>query len=559
PGSLKARPLDQIKYVVLNHTAVDPSVGVDRLAAAHQKRWGAILYQYFIAADGTILQTNPLDQSVDLTQPWPGQAANIAIAGDFTAQVPTAAQLAAAGHLSAWLLQELKLPVDAVKGASELIPTQSPGIQWLQGQNWKGLLLARIADAQKAAGPGAPIDSATVQALRAQVSQLQQALSLAQASIAALTVERDQLRTQLSQAPDVAKLNQQIQDLTKQLQAANADKATLAQQIQMLANDKSALSQQVQALTAEKTQLTQQIAVLNQTIADLRRQLSGGSSTVPVPTIKDVTDTLPKHATNRYSTRSLDKITHITIHHSAAPANIPVETIAAYHVNNNDWPGIGYHFCVGPDGTIYQVNRLETISYHAGVVNDYTIGICLEGDFRNGLIPTPKQIESAGHLSAWLSQKLKIPVTNIMGHKEYPKNPTECPGDDWAAGQTWKGLLHTRVQAVLAGNLTPPAKTIGHYVLFWQRADSWAKEDYAAAANYVARFRPTHGFTPEDARNAEYVTIVGGPAGVSPAIEQMLRDAGCKVERLAGKDFADTKRMLDDLAQRGQRFQTFNM
>ena len=159
PGSLKPRPLDQIKYVVLNHTAVDPSVGVDRLAAAHQKRWGAILYQYFIGADGTILQTNPLDQSVDLTQPWPGQAVNIAIAGDFTAQAPTDAQLAAAAHLSAWLLQELKLPVDAIKGASELIPTQSPGIQWLQGQNWKGLLLTRVADVQKAAGPGAPSDS----------------------------------------------------------------------------------------------------------------------------------------------------------------------------------------------------------------------------------------------------------------------------------------------------------------------------------------------------------------------------------------------------------------
>ena len=123
---------------------------MDRLAAAHQKRSGTILYQYFIGADGTILQTNPLDQSVDLTQPWPGQAVNIAIAGDFTAQVPTDAQLAAAGHLSAWLLQELKLPVDAVKGASELIPTQSPGTQWLQGLNWKSLLLTRIADVQKA-------------------------------------------------------------------------------------------------------------------------------------------------------------------------------------------------------------------------------------------------------------------------------------------------------------------------------------------------------------------------------------------------------------------------
>jgi len=102
-------------------------------------------------------------------------------------------------------------------------------------------------------------------------------------------------------------------------------------------------------------------------------------------------------------------------------------------------------------------------------------------------------------------------------------------------------------------------KTLGHYVLFWQRANEWAREDYGAAANYVARFRPTLGFSPEDARNAQYVTIVGGPAGVPEETEQTLRNAGCKVERLAGRDFADTKRMLDDLAQRGQRFQTFAM
>ena len=32
----------------------------------------------------------------------------------------------------------------------------------------------------------------------------------------------------------------------------------------------------------------------------------------------------------------------------------------------------------------------------------------------------------------------------------------------------------------------------------------------------------------------------------------------CKVERLAGADFADTKRILDDLAKTGKRFKTFN-
>jgi hypothetical protein len=185
------------------------------------------------------------------------------------------------------------------------------------------------------------------------------------------------------------------------------------------------------------------------------------------------------------------------------------------------------------------------------VVNGTTVGICVEGDFRKGLVPTPKQIESAGHLCAWLSEKLNIPLANIMGHKEFPKNPTECPGDDWATGKNWKALLQKRVEEVLAGALKPPAKTVGQYVLFWQQPDIRANEDYAAATNDVAPFRPTHGFAPADARTAEYVNIVGGDADVSPSIEQMLRDAGCKVERLAGADFADTMRMLEDTTQRG--------
>jgi hypothetical protein len=34
----------------------------------------------------------------------------------------------------------------------------------------------------------------------------------------------------------------------------------------------------------------------------------------------------------------------------------------------------------------------------------------------------------------------------------------------------------------------------------------------------------------------------------------LLRAAGSKVERIAGVDFADTKRIMDDLAAKGQRF-----
>ena len=88
PDSQKKRDVGQIKFIVINHTAVDPSVPAERIAKAHQRRWGSILYQYFVTAEGSILQTNGLDEVVDLDQPWIAQGVNIAVAGNFTAETP---------------------------------------------------------------------------------------------------------------------------------------------------------------------------------------------------------------------------------------------------------------------------------------------------------------------------------------------------------------------------------------------------------------------------------------------------------------------------------------
>ena len=101
-----------------------------------------------------------------------------------------------------------------------------------------------------------------------------------------------------------------------------------------------------------------------------------------------------------------------------------------------------------------------------------------------------------------------------------------------------------------------PQRAIYHYLLFWQTADAWAETDWQAAAHYIARFRPALGFSAEEAKQAEHVTIVGGTAGVSQQIEDMLRAAGCRVQRIAGKNAKETRSLLDTLAKDGQRFLT---
>lgn len=539
PARMAKRTEADIAYIVIHHTAVPPSVGVQRVAQAHRARWPAILSQFFIDGEGAILQTNPILEVVDGQVEWIARGINIHVAGHFNEDIPSEAQLQALAHLVAWLQQTYSIPDENVRGAREFIVTQSPGEQWLSGRRWKALLMERV-QAVRAAAPsgGTAADRAQIAALKAQLEATRGQLAQVQAQN--------------------AELNRQIEALRRQLETAPGDTQALRDQIVALQRDK-------QALEAERKTLQDTITGLNKTIADLRKEIEAlrarPGPTTPVkvtkPDMVELVDKLPKHPTNRYPTRPLSAITHIAIHHSAAPANVPPERIAQYHVNNpeHQWPGIGYHFYIGPDGTIYHTQDLSLASYHVYQNNDYTVGVCVAGDFTE-VIPTPAQIQATARLVAWLMQEFNIPLGNVWGHKEFPKNMTACPGKQWLEGQKWKQILFEQIQVERGERPATAVKPLEHYVLFWQRGDAWAKEDWQGAINYIARFRPTAGFSVDDAKQARRVTIVGGPGGVSPEIENELRAAGVQVERVAGKDYAETKALLDRLAATGRRFAT---
>lgn len=382
--------------------------------------------------------------------------------------------------------------------------------------------------------------SMEVERLRTEVEQLRAQVAAATRS-AATEFERNtaaaavDLQSQLQQREEeLAEAQHNLARMERELEARNLRVAELERQV----------SQQSAALAAQQAEIARLQAQLQQ---------GGGASPggVAKPPIHDVVDQLQKHPTKSYQTRRLKAITHICIHHSAVAGTVPVEHVAKYHVETQDWPGIGYHYYVKPDGVIYQTQRLETVSYHVNHNNEYSLGICVSGTFTYA--PPPQiQIDAAAQLTAWLMQELVIPEQNILGHKEFPQNDTSCPGETWLKRMVWKDMLLNSVRAVQSG-----PKPLGHYMLFWQTVDSWAQQDWQAAEQYVGRFRPTAGFSLDDAKNAQFVTIVGGDAGVSYQAEQALRAAGSKVERVAGIDFADTKRILDEMAATGQRFLTF--
>lgn len=141
--------------------------------------------------------------------------------------------------------------------------------------------------------------------------------------------------------------------------------------------------------------------------------------------IRNVVGSLAKHPTLRYSTRLVTSIRMVVVHHSAGFNGSP-EQFARQHVDEYNWPGIGYHFVVAKDGTIYQTNDLTTKSYHARDANGYSVGVCCIGNFEIES-PTEAQLSSLAALIPYLNTLL-VKKLEIVGHGSAPGNSTECPG-----------------------------------------------------------------------------------------------------------------------------------
>lgn len=161
------------------------------------------------------------------------------------------------------------------------------------------------------------------------------------------------------------------------------------------------------------------------------------------PSIEDIVDQLPKHPTKQYATRDLGAIDYITVHHSATGPTATPETIARYHVESRDWPGIAYHYLVYYDGRIYQTNYLETVSYH-DTENAPSVGLCLVGNFTSAP-PTVAQLAATRRLVEYLRDRL--PGVIARPHRQVSQ--TACPGATWAAW--WEAATGAPVPVVGTG------------------------------------------------------------------------------------------------------------
>ena len=113
----------------------------------------------------------------------------------------------------------------------------------------------------------------------------------------------------------------------------------------------------------------------------------------------------------------------LIIHHTAADDLTP-ERINEDH-KSKGYGGIGYHFYIRKDGTIYRGRGEEYVGAHTIGRNYDSIGICLEGNFQHEEL-TQQQEESLIKLST--DMIIKYNISDIIGHKD--EYQTLCPGEN---------------------------------------------------------------------------------------------------------------------------------
>ena len=123
-----------------------------------------------------------------------------------------------------------------------------------------------------------------------------------------------------------------------------------------------------------------------------------------------------------YEMRDMTKVNTVIIHHSASTGQT-INSLAQFHIDAKGWPAIAYHFAVGWDGKVYQLNDVDRKTFHAQGWNTRAIGVCLIGNYQENPLPDAAFL-SVGRLVMYLSDKYRLPV--VLFHRD--TKATLCPG-----------------------------------------------------------------------------------------------------------------------------------
>lgn len=135
--------------------------------------------------------------------------------------------------------------------------------------------------------------------------------------------------------------------------------------------------------------------------------------------------------------------TDVIVWHHAAAEKCSPDDIHRIHLMNG-WAGIGYHFYIRRDGTIYQGRPIDTVGAHTSGYNSQCLGVCCEGNFEKQEM-TPEQLKSAQWLKDYLSGM--YPKALHKRHKDL--NATACPGRYFPFEEIKKGVQEMTLEKAI--------------------------------------------------------------------------------------------------------------
>ena len=121
---------------------------------------------------------------------------------------------------------------------------------------------------------------------------------------------------------------------------------------------------------------------------------------------------------------------YIVIHCSATRAdqNITTDDIRRWHMNDNGWSDIGYHWIIERDGSVQQGRDAQVQGAHVRGHNHESVGICMVGGMAENGEP-----EDNFTSEQWLalemlieSLELRYPEAQMVGHYFFTPYKT-CP------------------------------------------------------------------------------------------------------------------------------------
>lgn len=168
--------------------------------------------------------------------------------------------------------------------------------------------------------------------------------------------------------------------------------------------------------------------------------------------------------------------------HHAEWENCTVQDIHNCHITDKGFAGIGYHYYIRLDGTIYKGRPDDAIGAHCKGFNTNSLGICFEGDYDSRTEMQQSQLEAWYSLRSYLNDLYgELP---LYVHREVGESA--CPGANFPVNLFKTGTTNT--------NITPslPIDFSEEYYLKYNNdvKEAVEKGDFATGADHYLQ----HGY-----------------------------------------------------------------